>query len=271
MPFKSKAQQRFLFANKPKGVDLKEWASHTDFKALPEKVAFFATEKLAMPHAEHPSGATEYLEPSALDKPTVPAKPTLTLADFGRGQTKERDSAYLVGSHHAPPSPGYQLVQGPEAVDALRARLLRECVAGTRKFSFFATEKLAALAQIPPTRDLINIVLSNRPPEQVIRARRFHAILNHPDPAVRQQGQQLLKQFNEKSTAVGQYMTRTDLESQGFRPKLAGLLVADDVRALGQKVVREMDDAQLRKLAADSPSPQRYTFLLELQRRRRGE
>jgi hypothetical protein len=37
MPFKSKAQQRFMYATHPKGVDLKEWAESTDFKHLPEK------------------------------------------------------------------------------------------------------------------------------------------------------------------------------------------------------------------------------------------
>jgi hypothetical protein len=37
MPFRSKAQQRFLYATHPKGVDLKEWSEHTDFKHLPEK------------------------------------------------------------------------------------------------------------------------------------------------------------------------------------------------------------------------------------------
>lgn len=40
MPFKSKAQARFMFANHPKGVNLKEWADKTDWKGLPEKKAF---------------------------------------------------------------------------------------------------------------------------------------------------------------------------------------------------------------------------------------
>jgi hypothetical protein len=43
MPFKSKAQQRFMYANKDKlkkqGVDVDEWASKTDFTKLPEKAA----------------------------------------------------------------------------------------------------------------------------------------------------------------------------------------------------------------------------------------
>lgn len=42
MPFKSKAQQRKMFwmksHGKLPGVDLKEWASKTDFKHLPERV-----------------------------------------------------------------------------------------------------------------------------------------------------------------------------------------------------------------------------------------
>lgn len=41
MPFVSKSQQRFMFANEKKlkkqGVDVHEWASKTDFKNLPEK------------------------------------------------------------------------------------------------------------------------------------------------------------------------------------------------------------------------------------------
>lgn len=41
MPFKSKAQARFMFANKKKlgkqGVDVKEWADSTNFKGLPER------------------------------------------------------------------------------------------------------------------------------------------------------------------------------------------------------------------------------------------
>lgn len=42
MPFKSKAQQRFLEAKRPKGVNLKEWEQATKaqpggFKALPER------------------------------------------------------------------------------------------------------------------------------------------------------------------------------------------------------------------------------------------
>lgn len=37
MPFKSKAQQRFLFAKKPELA--KEFAAHTDFSKLKEKVA----------------------------------------------------------------------------------------------------------------------------------------------------------------------------------------------------------------------------------------
>ena len=58
MPFESKSQARFFFANKSRlekeGVDVDEWASKTDFKHLPEKKKpmkkseFWATEKLAM-------------------------------------------------------------------------------------------------------------------------------------------------------------------------------------------------------------------------------
>jgi hypothetical protein len=36
MPFSSKAQQKWMFANKPEMA--KEWASKTDFKHLPERV-----------------------------------------------------------------------------------------------------------------------------------------------------------------------------------------------------------------------------------------
>jgi endogenous inhibitor of DNA gyrase (YacG/DUF329 family) len=38
MPFRSKRQQRFMYATKPKGVDLDEWAKETDFDKIPEKV-----------------------------------------------------------------------------------------------------------------------------------------------------------------------------------------------------------------------------------------
>jgi len=38
MPFRSKKQQRFMYAARPKGVDLEEWARATDFSKLPEKV-----------------------------------------------------------------------------------------------------------------------------------------------------------------------------------------------------------------------------------------
>lgn len=37
MPFASRAQQRYLYAKKPKGVNLKEWSAKTDFTKLPEK------------------------------------------------------------------------------------------------------------------------------------------------------------------------------------------------------------------------------------------
>jgi len=37
MPFVSKKQQRYMYANKPKGVDLDKWAKETDFSKLPEK------------------------------------------------------------------------------------------------------------------------------------------------------------------------------------------------------------------------------------------
>jgi hypothetical protein len=37
MPFRSKRQQRFMYAARPKGVDLDEWARQTDFSKLPER------------------------------------------------------------------------------------------------------------------------------------------------------------------------------------------------------------------------------------------
>lgn len=46
MPFVSKRQQRYMYANKKKlkkkGVDVDEWAKKTDFSKLPEKKAFVA-------------------------------------------------------------------------------------------------------------------------------------------------------------------------------------------------------------------------------------
>jgi hypothetical protein len=45
MPFKSKSQQRFFYANKKKlekqGVDVEEWSKETDYTNLPEKKAEF--------------------------------------------------------------------------------------------------------------------------------------------------------------------------------------------------------------------------------------
>jgi hypothetical protein len=38
MPFRSKRQQRFMYATKPEGVDLKEWAEKTNFSKLPERI-----------------------------------------------------------------------------------------------------------------------------------------------------------------------------------------------------------------------------------------
>lgn len=45
MPFRSKRQQRFMYANKPKGVDLKEWAEKTDFEKIPERARKKRTKK----------------------------------------------------------------------------------------------------------------------------------------------------------------------------------------------------------------------------------
>lgn len=45
MPFRSKKQQRFMYATKPKGVDLKEWAKETDFSKIPEKARKKKTKK----------------------------------------------------------------------------------------------------------------------------------------------------------------------------------------------------------------------------------
>lgn len=38
MAFKSRSQQRFMYAKKPKGVNLSEYAKNTYFPSLPEKV-----------------------------------------------------------------------------------------------------------------------------------------------------------------------------------------------------------------------------------------
>jgi hypothetical protein len=64
MPFKSKRQQRFMFATKPKGVDLKEWSDSTDFDKLPEK-------KAELPDVKHPP------EVKATGKPRKPMKPRM--------------------------------------------------------------------------------------------------------------------------------------------------------------------------------------------------
>ncbi len=39
MPFRSKKQQRFMFAVRPKGVDVEKWSDETDFSKLPEKAS----------------------------------------------------------------------------------------------------------------------------------------------------------------------------------------------------------------------------------------
>jgi len=54
MPFRSVAQQKFMFANKNKlekqGVDVKEWADATDYKHLPKRASGVGRKK------EKPSG-----------------------------------------------------------------------------------------------------------------------------------------------------------------------------------------------------------------------
>ena len=76
MPFKSKAQQRKLFAMKAKGelpgVDLKEWSSKTNFSKLPERVKS-AEDQLAPFFAKI---AVRLFNPSK--SPPVPARVTQT-------------------------------------------------------------------------------------------------------------------------------------------------------------------------------------------------
>lgn len=57
MPFKSKAQQRFLFATHPKGVNLKEWSDATDYDKLPAKVATEYLSKTLRKYAPTVGGA----------------------------------------------------------------------------------------------------------------------------------------------------------------------------------------------------------------------
>ena len=49
MPFKSAAQQKYMYAHKDdpsmKNVDLKEWSAATDFKHLPKRVKKFSYAK----------------------------------------------------------------------------------------------------------------------------------------------------------------------------------------------------------------------------------
>ncbi len=72
MPFASKKQVRFMFAEKKrgglKGVDLKEWAESTDFKNLPEAVKK-AQDQLAPGFAKI---AARLFDP--LKSPPVPAR-----------------------------------------------------------------------------------------------------------------------------------------------------------------------------------------------------
>jgi hypothetical protein len=115
MPFDSKAQQRYLYANKPKGVDLTEWSEHTDFKHLPERAKkhamsneCWATEyfKTAMATPAQMAPTQVFTKKTApteiIRKPTPPAAdpktaPTQTFkkADFWATEFFEKEAAKL--------------------------------------------------------------------------------------------------------------------------------------------------------------------------------
>lgn len=88
MPFKSKAQQRFFYANKKKlekqGVDVEEWSKETDYKNLPEKKAEFED-----------TWATEFCKTSGLVTPRGMLNPKVPVwADIGGLGVLAAPSAY---------------------------------------------------------------------------------------------------------------------------------------------------------------------------------
>ena len=77
MPFQSKAQQRYFYANKKKlkkqGVDVDEWSHETDYKNLPEKKAELDD-----------AWASEYLKMAGLITPRGMLNPKVPVwADIG--------------------------------------------------------------------------------------------------------------------------------------------------------------------------------------------
>lgn len=77
MPFESKAQQRFFYANKKKlkkqGVDVDEWSRETDYSKLPEKKAELDD-----------AWASEYLKTAGLITPRGMLNPKVPVwADIG--------------------------------------------------------------------------------------------------------------------------------------------------------------------------------------------
>jgi hypothetical protein len=81
MPFKSKAQQRFAYANPKKfggKKGLEEWSSDTDFKRIPEKVKSYDDGGVVSPFG------TENLEAEALAPPPRPRKKKFAFSPTAR-------------------------------------------------------------------------------------------------------------------------------------------------------------------------------------------
>ena len=72
MPFQSKAQQRFMFAEHPDIA--KRWAAMTNFSKLPQRVSKKPTSRLAAKIAGRPAGRASRLQPSSPMSPGTLAR-----------------------------------------------------------------------------------------------------------------------------------------------------------------------------------------------------
>jgi hypothetical protein len=54
--------------------------------------------------------------------------------------------------------------------------------------------------------------------EVLSRSKKFHALLSHPDPAVRARGQELFSAYNDSLAAKAKLLTHEQLKMRGFAP-----------------------------------------------------
>lgn len=108
MPFKSKAQQAYMYLHadklKRQGVDLKEWSAETDFKSLPKKAALdygqLLKRQLARRHdLSRPDGQAALAAEAAAWGVKLAAE-----SQFERGMKEETEE------HHLPPAITAKLV-----------------------------------------------------------------------------------------------------------------------------------------------------------------